>query len=85
MRNKKKSIQLGKIEVDDDLVLEPKIRTTIFIEESMRDKLKIAASKKGMNYQQLLREIIRDYFDQNEDQDIRKRLERLEKRVLGSR
>lgn len=85
MRNKKKSIQLGKIEVDDDLVLEPKIRTTIFIEESMRDKLKIAASKKGMNYQQLLREIIRDYFDQNEDQDIRKRLERLEKHVLGSR
>lgn len=85
MRNKKKSIQLGKIEVDDDLVLEPKIRTTIFIEESMREKLKIAASKKGMNYQQLLREIIRDYFDQNEDQDIRKRLERLEKHVLGSR
>ena len=84
MKSKKKPIQYGKVEVDEDLALEPKIRTTIFLEESMRDNLKQMASKKGMNYQQLLREIVRDYFDQNNDQDLKKRLDRLEKRVFGS-
>lgn len=83
MKNKKKAIHYGKVEVDDDLALGPKVRTTIFLEESMRDNLKQMANKKGMNYQQLLREIVRDYFDQNNDQDLKKRLDRLEKRVFG--
>jgi len=42
----------------------------------------LAARKKGINYQQLLREMIRDYFDESEDRDLRKRLERLEKHVF---
>lgn len=84
MKSKKKPIRYGKVEVDEDLALEPKIRTTILLEESMRDKLKQTASKRGVNYQQLLREIIREYFDQGDDQDLKKRLERLEKRVFGA-
>ncbi len=84
MKSKKNAIRYGKIEVDEDLLLEPKIRTTIFLEESMRDNLKQEAIKRGMNYQQLLREIVRDYFDQNNDQDLKKRLDRLEKRVFGA-
>lgn len=84
MKSKKNAIRYGKVEVDEELLLEPKIRTTIFLEESMRDNLKQEASKRGMNYQQLLREIVRDYFDQNNDQDLKKRLDRLEKRVFGA-
>lgn len=84
MKSKKNAVRYGKVEVDEDLLLEPKIRTTIFLEESMRDNLKQEASKRGMNYQQLLREIVRDYFDQNNDQDLKKRLDRLEKRVFGA-
>ncbi|PIP89003.1 MAG: hypothetical protein COW01_15560 [Bdellovibrionales bacterium CG12_big_fil_rev_8_21_14_0_65_38_15] len=84
MKTKKNAIRYGKVEVDEDLMLEPKIRTTIFLEESMRDNLKQEAVKRGMNYQQLLREIVRDYFDQNNDQDLKKRLDRLEKRVFGA-
>ncbi len=84
MKTKKNAIRYGKVEVDEDLLLEPKIRTTIFLEESMRDNLKQEAVKRGMNYQQLLREIVRDYFDQNNDQDLKKRLDRLEKRVFGA-
>lgn len=84
MKTKKNAIRYGKAEVDEDLLLEPKIRTTIFLEESMRDNLKQEAVKRGMNYQQLLREIVRDYFDQNNDQDLKKRLDRLEKRVFGA-
>ncbi len=84
MKTKKNAIRYGKVEVDEDLMLEPKIRTTIFLEESMRENLKQEAVKRGMNYQQLLREIVRDYFDQNNDQDLKKRLDRLEKRVFGA-
>jgi len=84
VKTKKNAIRYGKVEVDEDLMLEPKIRTTIFLEESMRDNLKQEAVKRGMNYQQLLREIVRDYFDQNNDQDLKKRLDRLEKRVFGA-
>tara|TARA_R110002049_G_scaffold174131_3_gene341337 strand:- start:631 stop:885 length:255 start_codon:yes stop_codon:yes gene_type:complete len=84
VKTKKNAIRYGKVEVDEDLLLEPKIRTTIFLEESMRDNLKQEAVKRGMNYQQLLREIVRDYFDQNNDQDLKKRLDRLEKRVFGA-
>lgn len=76
-------IQVGKVEMTDDELIEsqnPKIRTTMFLEEDLIRAYKHAATKRGVKYQQLMREKLRAGL--SADSDIEARLHRLEKKLL---
>jgi predicted DNA binding CopG/RHH family protein len=58
----------------------PMIRTTIFLEEDLIRAYKREAAKRGIKYQQLMREKLRSGL--SESSDIENRLRRLEEKVL---
>ena len=67
------------VEVDGDLLETPKIRTTIFLDVDLKERLKKEASKKGLKYQQLIREVLFDYL--NERGSLERRVSKLEKLI----
>lgn len=80
----KNKLNYGNVDIDDDLRRPTKIRTTIFLEQELITKLKADADSKNIKYQQLLRNILFDYFlneRTDELKEIKKRLEELEKKV----
>ena len=84
-KNKPKDgvIQVGKVEMTDDELIEsqnPKVRTTMFLEEDLIRAYKHAAAKRGVKYQQLMREKLRSGL--SADSDIEARLHRLGKKML---
>ncbi len=80
----KNKLNYRNVDIDDDLKRPTKIRTTIFLEQDLITKLKADADSKNIKYQQLLRNILFDYFlneRTDELKEIKKRLEELEKKV----
>ena len=80
---KEGSILFGKIDMTDVDLLEsqnPKIRTTMFLDEALIRAYKRDASKRRLKYQQLMREKLRSGLTQ--DSDIETRLRRVEDKVL---
>ncbi len=76
-------IQVGKVEMTGEELIEsqnPKIRTTMFLEEDLIRAYKREAAKRGVKYQQLMREKLRNGL--SSDSDVEARLRRLEKKVL---
>lgn len=76
----------GKVEMTDEEYLEsqnPKVRTTMFLEADLIRAYKQEATKRGVKYQQLMREKLKDAL--NEPIDMEARLRRLEKVVLKGR
>jgi predicted DNA binding CopG/RHH family protein len=76
-------IQYGKVEMSAEELLEsqnPKIRTTMFLDEELIRAYKREAAKRGLKYQQLMREKLRAGL--LGDSDIEARLNRLEEKVL---
>jgi predicted DNA binding CopG/RHH family protein len=76
-------IQPGSVEMTEQELVEsqnPKVRTTIFLEEDLIRAYKREAARRGMKYQQLMREKLRASL--SEKGDIEARLRRLEKKVL---
>ncbi len=76
-------IQAGKVEMTEEELIEsqnPKIRTTMFLEEDLIRAYKREAVKRGVKYQQLMREKLRNGL--SADSDVEARLRRLEKKVL---
>jgi len=78
MKDKTKNNRL--VEVDDDLKESPKIRTTMFLDIKLKQLLKNEAKKRGVKYQQLIREILFDYF--RKDESLESRVKRLEALLL---
>jgi predicted DNA binding CopG/RHH family protein len=73
----------GKVELTDEEYREsqnPKLRTTMFFEADLIRAYKQEATKRGMKYQQLMREKLKDALDS--PTDIETRLQRLESKVL---
>lgn len=62
---------------------DPKIRTTIFLEASLIRACKAEAAKRGIKYQQYVREVLRKAL--TEPSDLSKRVERLEELVFRKR
>ncbi|MEW6056473.1 MAG: hypothetical protein AB1540_07645 [Bdellovibrionota bacterium] len=89
--NKKKALkdgdfQYGAVEMTDEeyaQAQDPKIRTTIFLDASLIRAYKKEATKKGLKYQQLMRDILRKSLI--ETQDLAERVTRLEDIVLKKR
>lgn len=81
MKDRTKKIR--PIEVDEDLSETPKIRTTMFLDLKLKQLLKVEAKKRGVKYQQLIREILFDFF--RKDDSLERRVERLEALLLGDR
>jgi predicted DNA binding CopG/RHH family protein len=80
---KDNTIQYGKVEMTEDELQEarnPKIRTTMFLEEDLIRAYKREATRRGLKYQQLMREKLRSGLQQ--DSDVETRLKRLEAKVL---
>ena len=59
----------------------PKVRTTIFLEENLIRAFKKEATKRGMKYQQLMREKLKEAISEI-DQGLEDRLVRLEAAVF---
>jgi predicted DNA binding CopG/RHH family protein len=77
------TIRHGRVEMTAEELIEsknPKIRTTIFLEEDLIRAYKREAARKGMKYQQLMREKLRANL--SGELDIEARLRRLEKKIL---
>jgi len=76
----------GDVEMTDEEYLEaqnPKIRTTVFLEKDLISAYKKEAVKKGLKYQQLMRDTLRSALEQRDD--FESRLEHLEKVVLKNK
>ena len=76
-------IQHGKVEMSAEELLQsqnPKIRTTMFLDEDLIRAYKREAAKRGLKYQQLMREKLRAGLLSGND--IETRLNRLEEKVL---
>jgi len=76
-------IRHGSVEMTAEELLEsenPKIRTTMFLEEDLIREYKKEAAKRGVKYQQLMREKLRSGLAQ--DSGFESRLKRLEEKVL---
>ena len=76
----------GDVEMSDEEYQEgqnPKVRTTIFLEEDLINAYKQKALNKGVKYQQLLRETLRQAI--SAPSDIETRLEALEQKVFKKR
>jgi predicted DNA binding CopG/RHH family protein len=76
-------IRHGKVEMTEDELREaqnPKIRTTMFLEEDLIRAYKREAIRRGLKYQQLMREKLRSGLQQ--ESDVETRLKRLEDKVL---
>lgn len=58
----------------------PKVRTTIFLEADLIRTYKKEATKRGVRYQQLMREILWEGL--GDHSDVEERLERLEQRIF---
>ena len=58
----------------------PKIRTTIFLEEDLIRSYRQEAAKRGLKYQQLMREKLRVGLGQ--DSEVENRLRRLEEKIF---
>lgn len=73
----------GNVEMTDKEYLEaqnPKIRTTIFLEADLIRAYKKEAAKRGIKYQQLMREKLKEAL--NNELDFESRLVKLEEMVL---
>ena len=73
----------GNIEMTDEEYQEaqnPKVRTTMFFEEDLLNAYKQEALKRGVKYQQLMREKLRKAIAPNSD--IEDRLQALERKVF---
>ena len=78
MKNK---ITYGDVDITDELSSEsPKIRTTMFLDIKLKQLLKKEACKKGIKYQQLIREILNKHF--SEDDELESRVRFLEDIIL---
>lgn len=78
--------EYGKIEMTDEEYQEsqnPKVRTTMFLDADLIRAYKQEAVKRGVKYQQLMREKLRGAL--NAPVDIESRLQRLEQVVLKKR
>ena len=76
----------GKVEMTDEEYREsqnPKVRTTMFLEADLIRAYKQEATKRGVKYQQLMREKLKDSL--RAPIDIESRLQRLEQEVLKKR
>lgn len=76
----------GSVEMTDEEYREaqdPKIRTTIFLDASLIRACKKEASKRGIKYQQFLRDVLRNALQGNTN--LEERLDRLEQIVLKKR
>ena len=77
----KNDITYGNVDISNELLNEsPKIRTTIFLDIELKRLLKSEASKKGIKYQQLVRDILNKHFSKNDD--LEDRIKVLENLVL---
>jgi len=73
----------GTVEMTDEefeAAQNPKIRTTMFLEEDLIRAYKREAARRGLKYQQLMREKLRSGLGQ--DSEIETRLKRLEDKIL---
>lgn len=73
----------GDVEMTDEEYQEaqnPKVRTTIFLEEDLISAYKQKALSQGVKYQQLLRDTLRHAL--SGESDVEARLEALEKKVF---
>jgi predicted DNA binding CopG/RHH family protein len=76
-------IEYGKIEMTDEELEEAqnvKVRTTMFLEEDLIRAYKREAAKRGLKYQQLMREKLRAGL--SEGTGLEHRLRRLEQKVF---
>lgn len=76
----------GDVEMTDEEYQEaqnPKVRTTIFLEEDLISAYKQKALEHGLKYQQLLRDTLRQAL--SAPSDIETRLEALEQKVFKKR
>lgn len=76
----------GKVEMTDEEHYEsknPKIRTTMFLDADLIRAYKREAVKKGVKYQQLMREKLRDAM--TTPANVETRLRRLERALLNKR
>lgn len=78
-------IRHGQVEMTDEELKEaqnPKVRTTMFLESDLIRAYKKEAAKRGLKYQQLMREKLRTALGLGDESDIEMRLKRLEAKVL---
>jgi len=78
--------QYGDVEMTDEEYQEaqnPKVRTTIFLDEDLINAYKQKALYQGVKYQQLLRETLRQALSGSSD--VETRLEALEQKVFKKR
>lgn len=83
MKAKNKKIVYGDSDITEDLKHEPMLRTTMFLDLSLIEQLKFEAGKKKTKYQQLIREILNNHF--NQEEDLEKRIKLLEKEVFNKK
>jgi len=84
---KASEFQFGDVEMTDDeylLAQNPKIRTTIFLEADLIRAYKQLAAKKGLKYQALMREKLREAI-LGEGSSIEARLKRVEDQLFKKR
>jgi len=76
-------IKYGKVEMTKSEAAEfenPKIRTTMFLDADLIRAYKKEAQKRGLKYQQLMRDKLRDALRRGTD--VEERLKRLEEKIL---
>lgn len=77
----KNKITYGDVDITDELSNEsPKVRTTMFLDVELKRLLKAEASKKGIKYQQLVRDILNKHFSKSDE--LEDRIKALENLVL---
>ena len=57
------NIVYGDVDATEDLKQPAIIRTSLFLDLELKEKLKEEAKVKGIKYQQLVREILRDHIN----------------------
>lgn len=85
---KEGEFEYGDVEMTDEEYAEaqnPKVRTTIFLEADLIRSYKKEATKRGVRYQQLMRDKLWEGVDDSHDSGVKQRLERLEKKVFKKR
>lgn len=83
---KDREVIYGEVEMTDEEYRQsqnPKIRTTMFLEEDLVRAYKKEAAARGMKYQQLMRETLRQGLDSSSG--LEARLRKLEERVFKKR
>ena len=76
----KNEITYGDVDISEEIKKETKIRTTIFLEIELKKLLKKEALEKGIKYQQLLRDILKNHFSTKEN--LERRVKALETIIL---